>query len=603
MRLITSAVAAFAVVALTVVRADNPKNTIGHTATLIDKTVFIQGGSSTPNTAQNSAFSLILGPNGTLKDSTLLDHTTLSQFRARDFHSSVFANGLMINCGSMDGGPSSGAFTCDIFNVMKYNSTPMTNVPTSAVSRGGAASTIANGYAYFLGGSGANDQAYSNKVNVLVLGTMEHPNWRVDTDMPTPTRYHTANYVQNVGIVVLGGQTQGGQVLGMNTASILNAGTWTQRPITGDCPARFGHSAVLSEADGLLYIYGGKSAAAAGPLNDICSLETKAGTWAWKKIIASTAEPRAFHASVLLEDGNILHTFGQSGVGPETAVNTFSSYNIKNNAWTAAFTPPPATVITESPIKNTGPCSNPNNPECEHPKGDTSGAGASGAKKANVGLIAGVTVAALIVLVVGGFLFRRHRNGGSFLPLGSTKRSNKTDIDAGPLKRHHSTGGNGDGEGKLGRSFTIRKPPSVYVENDQDLDQTHYPRYGNAQDARNNPYYGDRQYNNNNFNGGVIEYELSDTSGQKYGPSSVAERKKYVEQQQKEVLDKYDMFDRFDQQNTPSSPYSQATTLASNNNSNPRSPKVGGARSPRTEYQQPSYGGRQQQQNQRDGYY
>ncbi|KAF9297758.1 Multiple epidermal growth factor-like domains protein 8 [Mortierella antarctica] len=607
MRLITSAVAAFAVVALTVVRADNPKPTIGHTATLIDKTVFIQGGSSALNTAQNSAFSLILGANGTLKDSTLLDHTTLSQFRARDFHGSVATNGLMINCGSMDGAPTSGAFTCDIFNVVKYNSTTMTNVPSSAVSRGGAASTIADGVAYFIGGSGANDQGFSNKVNVLVLGTMDQLKWRVDTDMKAPTRYHTATYVQNVGVVVLGGQIQGGQALGMNSAMILNAGNWTERPIAGDTPpARFGHSAVLSETDGILYIYGGKANTATAPMNDIYSLETKAATWAWKKLSAPTAEPRAFHASVLLDDGNILHTFGQGGVGPETAVATFSSYNIKSNAWTAAFNPPPATVITESPIKNTGPCSNPNLPECEHPQGDNSNAGAGGAegsKKANVGLIAGVTVAALIILVVGGFLFRRHRNGESLLPFGSTKRSNKTDIDAGPLKRHHSTGGNGDGEGgKLGRSFTIRKPPSVYVENDQDLDQTHYPRYANAQDASNNPYYGDRQYNNNNYNGGVIEYELSDTSGQKYGPSSVAERKKYVEQQQKEVLDKYEMFDRFDQQNAPNSPYSQATTLASNN-SNPRSPTVGSARSPRTEFQQPSYGGRQQQQNQRDGYY
>ncbi|KAG0099542.1 hypothetical protein BGZ93_007178 [Podila epicladia] len=607
MRLITSAVAAFAVVALTVVRADDPKPTIGHTATLIDKTVFIQGGSSALNTPQNSAFSLILGANGTLKDSALLDHTALSQFRARDFHGSVYTNGLMVNCGSMDGAPTSGAFTCDIFNVIKYNSTSMANVPTSAVSRGGMASTIAEGYAYFIGGSGLNDQGISNKVNVLVLSTMDQLKWRVDTDMKNPTRYHTATYVQNVGIVVLGGQTQGGQVFGMNNAMILNGGTWTERPIAGDTPpARFGHTAVLSETDGILYIHGGKSNAATAPMNDIYSLETKATTWAWKKINVPTAEPRAFHASVLLEDGNILHTFGQNGAGPETAVATFSSFNIKSNIWTPAFSPPPATVITESPIKKSGPCSNPNNPECEHPQGDNSNAGAGGAegsKKANVGLIAGLTVAALIVLVVGGFLFRRHRNGESLLPIGSTKRSNKTDIDAGPLKRHHSTGGNGDGEGgKLGRSFTIRKPPSVYVENDQDLDQTHYPRYANAQDARNNPYYGDRQYNNNYNNGGVIEYELSDTSGQKYGPSSVAERKKYVEQQQKEVLDKYDMFDRFDQQNAPSSPYSQATTLASNN-SNPRSPKVGGARSPRTEYQQPNYGGRQQQQNQRDGYY
>lgn len=347
MRLITSAVAAL-VFALTVVRADNPKPTIGHTATLIDKTVFIQGGSSTLNTAQNSAFSLILGTNGTLKDSTLLDHTTLSQFRARDFHGSVYTNGLMINCGSMDGAPSSGAFTCDIFNVMKYNSTPMAGVPTSAVSRGGVASTIADGVAYFLGGSGANEQ-YSNKTNVLVLGTMEQLKWRVDADMPNPTRYHTANFVSGVGVVVLGGQIPGGSVIGMTSATILNAGNWTQRycffahvylateetpaffqdfsyyvihtyhmyldlvcrAIGGDaCPPRFGHTSVLSD-NGILYVYGGKSSATGAPLNDIYSLNTKDANWVWKKLNAPTAEPRAFHASVLLADGNLLHIFGR----------------------------------------------------------------------------------------------------------------------------------------------------------------------------------------------------------------------------------------------------------------------------------------------------
>lgn len=603
MRLITSAAAALAV-ALTVVRAADPSPTIGHTATLIDKTVFIQGGSSALNTAQNKAFSLILGTNGTLDNSTLIDHTDFSKFSARDYAGSVSTNGLMINCGSMDQAPSSGVFSCDVFNVMKYNSTPMATVPTSAVSRGGLASTVADDVAYFLGGSGPNDQGFSNKTNVLVLGTMAQLKWRVDADMLTPTRYHTANYISGVGVVVLGGQIQGGNVLSMNNAVILNAGNWSTRPIVGDpCPARFGHTAVLSEADGLLYVHGGKISTTTAPLNDIYSLDTKASTWAWKKLIVPTAEPRAFHASVLLNDGNLLHIFGQDGVGPETALNTFSTFNVKTSVWTGAFKPPAATVATESPVKNSGTCNNPSNPECDHPQGDGDGSGNSeggaGGKKANVGLIAGVAVAVLLILLVGGFLFRRHRNGEPMPFVGSNKRSNKSDIDVSALKRHPSTHGD-SGElsgGKLGRSFTIRKPPSVYVENDQELDQTHYPRYNGAQDARNNPYYGDRQYSNNH--NGVIEYELSDTSGQKYGPSSVAERKKYVEQQQQEVMDKYDMFDRFDKQNAPTSPYSsQAPTL----NGNPRSPTAGSARSPRTEYQQPSYGGRQQQ-NHKEGYY
>lgn len=83
------------------------------------------------------------------------------------------------------------------------------------------------------------------------------------------------------------------------------------RAIVGDpCPGRFGHTAVLSEADGLLYVYGGKISTTAAALNDIYSLDTRASTWAWKKLSVSTAEPRAFHASVLLNDGNLLHIFG-----------------------------------------------------------------------------------------------------------------------------------------------------------------------------------------------------------------------------------------------------------------------------------------------------
>lgn len=82
------------------------------------------------------------------------------------------------------------------------------------------------------------------------------------------------------------------------------------RAIAGDpCPGRFGHTAVLSDS-GMLYVYGGKPAAASAPLNDLFVLDTKASTWAWKKLSAPTAEPRAFHASVLLNDGNLLHIFG-----------------------------------------------------------------------------------------------------------------------------------------------------------------------------------------------------------------------------------------------------------------------------------------------------
>ncbi|KAF9401844.1 kelch domain-containing protein 3 [Podila epigama] len=358
MRLITSVVAAFAVCALTVVHAEQPKPMIGHTATLIDNTVFIQGGSSALNVAQNSAFSLILGKDKSIAGATLVDHTTFSKFRPRDFHVSINTNaGLMVNCGSLDNAPGpSETFTCDVFDVIQYNSTAMTSIKTSAVSRGGMASAVSENFAFFLGGSGPNDSSFSNVVNTLVLGTLDRPSWRVDTNMPTPIRFHTATYVSGTGVVVLGGQIQSGAAVPLATASVLYNGNWTTRAIAGTAPTpRFGHSAVLTET-GTLYIYGGKETTAGAALNDVFSIDTNLPAWTWTKVNVPTAEPRAFHASVILPDeaGTILHTFGQTGAGIDTAVNTFSSFNPKTNTWNPAFQPPAAVVATESPVKKSG---------------------------------------------------------------------------------------------------------------------------------------------------------------------------------------------------------------------------------------------------------
>jgi hypothetical protein len=138
---------------------------------------------------------------------------------------------------------------------------------------------------------------------------------------------------------------------------------------------------------------------------------------------------------------------------------------------------------------------------------------------------------------------------------------------------------------KLAKSFTIRKPPSVYVDDDLDLDQTGHPRYKSASDAQNHPYYGDHR------SPGLVEYELSDTSGQKYGPSSVAERKRYVEQQQRKVMDEYEMFNPH-RDHPPQSPYPASLTSAPSYTSRPLSPPVHhGATSP-TLMMTPSMGGR-----------
>ncbi|KAF9184757.1 hypothetical protein BGZ51_009318 [Haplosporangium sp. Z 767] len=563
MKVIFSVLVAFAVCAsqqINLANAEQPKPTIGHTATLIDDTVFILGGSSVANTPSNAAFSLILGEAGTYAGSKMLDITQLAGFSARNHQVSVKSvQGLMVNCGSMDGAQGT-SMTCDVFNPIQYKSLSSNISEASKVAmRGGMASTVMTSgeSAYFLGGSSGT--TYSTDVHLLMLN--DPLRFRRGTAMPTALRFHTATWVDgNVnGVVVLGGQNTAGGAVAMNSASVLSAAVWSTREIQGDAvAARFGHTAV--NVNGVIFVYGGKTTATGEALNDIYSLDTTAPTWAWKKINVAAAEPRAFHASVLLPDGTILHTFGQSGADQATAVDTFSLFNPTSNAWTAAAKPPAATVATESPNKAPDTSNNPNDPNFKHPTGEN---GESGSKKSNGGMIAGVVIGCLAVLGAGGFLFvrrRRAQRGGS-----RSVRHNQTAAAGGST---YALGGDED-KTKLARSFTIRKPPSVYIEDDQDLDQTHHPRYQSDADARNNPYYGDRANN-----GGVIEYELTDTRGQKYEESTIAERKRYVEQQQRQFMDGFESVYASQQ-----SPRSEHAALEA------RSPTLG-SRSPRVQNQQ-----------------
>lgn len=82
---------------------------------------------------------------------------------------------------------------------------------------------------------------------------------------------------------------------------------------------------------------------------------------------------------------------------------------------------------------------------------------------------------------------------------------------------------------KLGRSFTIRQPAPAYVDDNS------------VQDLKHTRPYDDGGYNSNNYNEpAVIEYELTDTSGHRYEPGSVAERKRYVEEQQRQLMNGYE---------------------------------------------------------------
>ncbi|KAF9969494.1 hypothetical protein BGZ73_008141, partial [Actinomortierella ambigua] len=286
-------------------QAADPGPTIGHTAVLVDNTVFIQGGQSAPNKPQPNSFSILLGEKGTMNGAKLLDITKLSQFSARDFHVAVESNaGRLVSCGTMNGATAA-TMTCDNFNIRSYVSTPLANIVKSAVNRGGMAVAVGPEAAFLMGGS--NGETYSKTVNYLKLTS--DLTWRVDVDMPVALRHHTATYVNDIGTVVLGGQQQGGAPSPMNIAWIMKDSVWTNRTITGEAvSARWGHTAVLT-ADNQIYVYGGLATAAGPALADVYALATSgANAWTWRKVNVQ-AEPRAFHTSTLLPDNTILNLF------------------------------------------------------------------------------------------------------------------------------------------------------------------------------------------------------------------------------------------------------------------------------------------------------
>ncbi|KAG0299739.1 hypothetical protein BGZ98_009804, partial [Dissophora globulifera] len=160
------------------------------------------------------------------------------------------------------------------------------------------------------------------------------------------------------------------------------------------------------------------------------------------------------------------------------------------------------------------------------------GQGTGSSTNSNLPLIVGVTVGGVVALVILGLIVQRIRSGSRSSPSNSQTRSNS---------KHNQTGSSGNKNDeergdrvKMAKSFTIRAPPSVYVEDDQDLDQTGHPHYKSAGDAKSHPYYGGAR------SPGLVEYELSDTNGQRYESTSVAERKRYVEQQQRKVMEEYE---------------------------------------------------------------
>ncbi|KAG0287610.1 hypothetical protein BGZ96_008485 [Linnemannia gamsii] len=287
-------------------------------------------------------------------------------------------------------------------------------------------------------------------------------------------------------------------------------------------------------------------------------------------------------------------TVTPTAVAPAPSASSSIQYNLPNSGGSNAnpqYNLPTGTGGFTYPATPTG--TDPNSPN--YLAGQANGGSGSSASS-NVPIIVGITVAGVAVLAIAGLLVQRYKSRSRTNTINShqTRSRNNHHNQAGPASANLQHGGGGNMSGgeeergdkaKLAKSFTIRKPPSVYVDDDLDLDQTGHPRYKSASDAQNHPYYGDHR------SPGVVEYELSDTSGQKYGPSSVAERKRYVEQQQRKVMDEYEMFNPH-RDLPPQSPYPTSLNSAPSYTSRPLSPPIHhGATSP-TPMMTPSMGGR-----------
>jgi hypothetical protein len=208
--------------------------TSGHTATLVDSTVFIHGGLGADGNPTNAAYSIRLGEGGAFKGSNVLDITKLAGFSTRALHSSVLSNqAMMVNCGGFDAVPATAhKMSCDIFNPIKYTSTTMNMTAFLVNSRGGMAVAVSPDKAFYFGGSLTSATGapggFSTDTNLIKLDA--GLGWRSDIAMPVATRYHTATWIQSIkSFVILGGQIEAGTAVAMNVATTFSGVTWSTR--------------------------------------------------------------------------------------------------------------------------------------------------------------------------------------------------------------------------------------------------------------------------------------------------------------------------------------------------------------------------------------
>ncbi|KAG0021340.1 hypothetical protein BGZ80_002615 [Entomortierella chlamydospora] len=457
--------------------------------------------------------------NNATTNATWVDNSGISNLNARDFGVSAAINDKVVNCGTMDGAHGT-AMTCNALDTTWYNNTQLA-VPSSIPNRGGMASTLPNskGDVYFLGGLTDPTNTVTTTARVDVINFSNSSKWSSIPDMTTPLRYHTATWVGSPvnGIIVIGGQNGASFPQLTSAALVYSNGNWTTRTIGGaELGGRYGHTVVYDGKE-ILYLYGGISAIGGTPTNGLYYLNVTASSWTWTQV-GVNPELRAFHTGTLLPDNTILYTFGRSGADISTATNTFALYNINTAKWISARSPNAILNITHSPNYTPPP----------PPSNSTGSSGTeSSSKGLNIPLIAGICggVVFLILLIILAIILIRRRN----------RRRPVQNYTPGPAKDMKIMYHNADDEdekAKQAKAFMIRRPPSVYAVNEDPEGEIPHPHYKSQ-------YYG---YENGRNSPSIAEYEPRKIGGQNTlsTVSSVAERRRYVEAQQRQFMDDYE---------------------------------------------------------------
>ena len=169
------------------------------------------------------------------------------------------------------GGMSSSTEQERLETVEVYDPATDTWAKTESINhaRSCAAISVVNGEMYAMGGRGwsgiqSEPDPYLSSVEVFNLKTNQ---WQEITEMPTPRTSHTASIVDGKVYVIGGYVQEGKEYKNLATIEIYEPATdrWTQAPdmLIG----RSGHTTEV--IDGQIYIFGGDSDGAEGPLTSV----------------------------------------------------------------------------------------------------------------------------------------------------------------------------------------------------------------------------------------------------------------------------------------------------------------------------------------------